>query len=446
MEESPNIPVAELPEQLKLLEAHGRELANRGRHEEAERLFREVSRAAPNHIPALRYLASRALLRQDFDVAQNLIERAIRLARNVPALHQHLAIILRARGYLEGALLAFDTTLQLRPAQPLCWIQRGDVLQALGRHEEAIASYKRAADFAGDLGMFARSHRGGAKIRQIIMRAAKFLTRARDKAITDGVASIRRRHDEKTLHRVIAAGRHMALSVPPNYEDPLQRPAFCYCPGLEARPFFEHRKMPFLRELEATSEAIRGELEALLLTPDDFKPYVEIPTDQAAQWHTLNHSSKWSAYHLYRDGMRVEEHCGRCPRTAEAVEKLPLARMQPQAPEVFFSILKPGTHIPPHFGIANYKLAVHLPLIVPTGCAIRVGDETRSWTPGKCLIFDDSFEHEAWNRSDKLRAVLIFEIWNPALTPVEQDYLSTALSALDGFNRKMAIEFRRPGA
>jgi len=95
MEESPNIPVAELPEQLKLLETHGRELANRGRHEEAERLFREVSRAAPNHIPALRYLASRALLRQDFDTAQNLIERAIRLARNVPALHQHLAIILR---------------------------------------------------------------------------------------------------------------------------------------------------------------------------------------------------------------------------------------------------------------------------------------------------------------------------------------------------------------
>lgn len=437
MEDFSDIPSAALPEQLALLETHARELASQGQHEDAERLFREITRAAPNHIPALRYLASRAMVRREFDEAQALIERAIRLARNVPVLHQHLAIILRARGYNEGALLALDNTLRLQANHPAHWIQRGDILQSLGRNEEALASYKRAADLGGNLVQVYNATQGAPQARTVILRAAKMLARARENAINVATASILRRHGRQELQNVIAAVQHITHTASPQYADPLQRPAFSYCPGLEARPFFERDEFPFLRSLEDATDDIRRELLAVLREPAELKPYVDIPSGQEAQWHELNRSPKWSSYHLYQAGRRVTAHCERCPRTTEALEALPLVRLQQQAPEAFFSILRPGTHIPPHHGIANYKLAVHLPLIIPDGCAIRVGDQTRGWTPGKCLIFDDSFEHEAWNGSEEPRAVLIFEIWNPGLSEAEKLYLSTALAAYDSFNAKL---------
>lgn len=441
MNDLSNIPIVELPEQLKLLENHGRELANRGQHEDAERLLRELLRSAPDHIPALRYIASRAFMRRDFNEAQRLIEHAIRLTwktgREAPMLHQHLAIILRAQGYFKGSLLAFDAALRQQPDEPVYWIQRGDVLQALGESEQAVASYKRAADIAGNLAALAHIKQGAKEIQGIILRAAKTLAQAREKAIAQAVAPILRKQGDETLQRVAAAVRHMTRAAPPDYADPLQRPAFSYCPKLDAKPFFERHQFPFLRALKDVKKPILEELKSVLAETNDLEPYVEIPDDREAQWHELNHSSKWSSYHLYKNGTRVAEHCARCPRTTEAIEALPLVRLQGQAPEIFFSILEPGTHIPPHFGLANYKLAVHLPLIVPEGCAIRAGDQTRQWAAGKCLIFDDSFEHEAWNRSDQLRVVLIFEIWHPDLSEVERQYLSTALAAYGNFNAKL---------
>jgi beta-hydroxylase len=75
-----------------------------------------------------------------------------------------------------------------------------------------------------------------------------------------------------------------------------------------------------------------------------------------------------------------------------------------------FSSLRPGTHIAPHTGYPDGVLRCHLGLVVPeTGCGIRVGDETRHWEVGKCLVFDDTLEHEAWNHSDRTRVILLLD-------------------------------------
>ncbi len=39
--------------------------------------------------------------------------------------------------------------------------------------------------------------------------------------------------------------------------------------------------------------------------------------------------------------------------------------------------------------------------------------EERAWEPGKMLVFDDSLTHEAWNKSDKLRVVLLVDFLTP---------------------------------
>ena len=64
------------------------------------------------------------------------------------------------------------------------------------------------------------------------------------------------------------------------------------------------------------------------------------------------------------------------------------------------------------------RLTAHLALDIPEGdVGIRVANETRRWEEGKVLVFDDSFEHEVWNNSDKERAILLINFWNPHVPP-----------------------------
>ncbi|MGH8272085.1 MAG: aspartyl/asparaginyl beta-hydroxylase domain-containing protein [Gammaproteobacteria bacterium] len=431
-------PAVELREQVGRLEALGAQLTRDEQHEDAERIFREIVRVAPRHASALHYLGGRALLRGDLDEAQTLFERTIRIAPRAAMTHQNLGIVLRARGYPEGALQAFDIALKLRPDLTMAWVQRGDVLQALARREEAVASYKRAEDLCGDLRILVSAAPEASRTRRSVQRALVHLARARLTVAAEALAPLGRRDAPSALERIEPTIRHMCHAARPAYADPLQQPAYAYVPGLDARPFFERGEFPFLAALEQKTDAIRRELRDVLTEREELAPYVQMPKDHEGLWRELNRSPKWSSYHLYREGVRVPAHCERCPQTLAAVEALPLVRMEGHAPEIFFSILEPGTHIPPHHGIANYKLAVHLPLVIPPRCSIRVGDETRTWKPGKCLVFDDSYEHEAWNRSGELRAVLIFEVWNPALSAAEREALATAQTALSRFNRKMA--------
>lgn len=124
--------------------------------------------------------------------------------------------------------------------------------------------------------------------------------------------------------------------------------------------------------------------------------------------------------HLWKEGLRNDDVCARAPRTAEAEEMLPLCQITGRAPNVIFSILKAGSHIPAHSGVTNVRSVVHLPLIVPNRCEFRVSGETRAWRRGEAFSFDDTIEHEAWNRSDQDRAVLIIDVWSPHLSEHER--------------------------
>jgi aspartyl/asparaginyl beta-hydroxylase (cupin superfamily) len=99
-----------------------------------------------------------------------------------------------------------------------------------------------------------------------------------------------------------------------------------------------------------------------------------------------------------------------------------------------FSVLQPRTRIPPHTGVANTRLVVHLPLIVPEGCGFRVGSETRAWREGEAWVFDDTIEHEAWNDSDRPRTILICDVWNPRLSGAERDAITSVMNAMDRFS------------
>ena len=131
--------------------------------------------------------------------------------------------------------------------------------------------------------------------------------------------------------------------------------------------------------------------------------------------------------------MRQDAVCAQCPKTAALLESLPMADQPEFAPTAMFSALDARTHIPAHTGSTNTRLLVHLPLVLPGPARFRVGNETRSWRMGEAWVFDDTIEHEAWNDSDQLRVILIFDVWNPFLEAGERELIKALMVARNRF-------------
>ena len=226
--------------------------------------------------------------------------------------------------------------------------------------------------------------------------------------------------------RPIAVGPRRCLTGSTNPVDVLlgkkaiyrQEPHSFYFPGLPESQFYDRDQFAWLGAVEAGTDAIREEFEAVWRTDHGFTPYIEYPPGiPVDQWAELNHSPRWSAFHLVRNSARSRREC--VPLSARrwrCLARFPAPTLPGRSPNAMFSLLKPRTRIPPHTGDTNVRLVVHIPLIIPEKTGFRVGNDTRPWRLGEALIFNDTIEHEAWNDSDQLRVVLIFVIWHPDLT------------------------------
>lgn len=200
----------------------------------------------------------------------------------------------------------------------------------------------------------------------------------------------------------------------------MQNPTYHVFPDLEAKPFYQTNQFDWVANLENSWQEIKQELVSIYKRDSDVKPYIDGVLTGVEGLDSLADSLDWSSVHLIKAGQYNQDLLDKCPITRDIIQKIPLPLLDGNAPEAFLSVLKPGAEIKPHYGLSNIKLTVHLGLEIPDGCAIRVGDETQTWENGKVLIFDDTFEHEAWNRSNSERMVFILEIWHPDLTVLEK--------------------------
>ncbi|MBJ7437549.1 MAG: aspartyl/asparaginyl beta-hydroxylase domain-containing protein [Sphingopyxis sp.] len=215
----------------------------------------------------------------------------------------------------------------------------------------------------------------------------------------------------------------------------LQQPSMFYFPGLAQRPFFDRATFDWVPAIEAATDAIRAELLALTDTASDrFGPYVTAAPNRPPPNNPLLDKPDWGAAWLWKDGAIADGMDTLCPAALAALESAPQPVIPGRAPLALFSRLTPGTHIQPHHGLLNTRLICHLPLVVPDDCGLRVGPETRNWTEGELLIFDDSFEHEAWNRGTSDRTILLFEIWRPDIDADEREQLTRIFSAIDSYS------------
>ena len=126
-------------------------------------------------------------------------------------------------------------------------------------------------------------------------------------------------------------------------------------------------------------------------------------------------AGKWSEATFYGAGLRNEENVARFPLTASLVDRIGEATGAAMVGcgETLFSVLAPGSRLRAHTGSTNARLTCHMGLFVPEGATIRAGAETRTWEEGKCLVFDDSFEHEVVNDGATPRVILLMNFWHP---------------------------------
>jgi aspartyl/asparaginyl beta-hydroxylase (cupin superfamily) len=205
----------------------------------------------------------------------------------------------------------------------------------------------------------------------------------------------------------IASGRSSTTRP----QNPSQKPTL-YFPGLTTRAWHDPSAHEAVAILEKNYPTIRRELEGLFSARQGFQPFFDA---------YLADGGRWNAFYLRVEGHDLQRNHQLCPETTAIINSLP--RIGEMA---LFSGLTPGTHIAAHCGPWNFRLTIHLGLIIPPGCAFRVATETRHWEEGKCLIFDDSFEHEVWNRGTATRFCLLVDVWHPDLTDTEIRVLQDA--------------------
>ncbi len=222
---------------------------------------------------------------------------------------------------------------------------------------------------------------------------------------------------------------------PPVFQQYPQTPLVHFYPDLPYVQFADPAQFEWVAKLEAAFSELRAEADRLLDGHADFRPYVKRDLQRPqGDVHGMLENADWSTLFLWENGAAVEEHKALCPRIFEAVmQHVPLCNIGKRAPSVMLSLLRPGAHIPAHTGMINCRYICHLPLVVPPDCSFRVGDRTIEWQEGKVIIFDDTVQHEAWNRSDRNRLVLIFDIWRPELSVAEQQQVIAMFDAVDSY-------------
>lgn len=320
-------------------------------------------------------------------------------------------------------LRALDKVLASDPDNPFALLMKGDYFAARQDDRAAVSFYRRAIRRCSQLQQLPGDLHGRLERAEAAVAAAerRFEDKLRVHLADEGIDNIPPRCAEALA---IASGKQ------PVY---LQEPTSFYFPGLPQQAWYSSRQFPWASELEAAVPEMRREIEQVLADEQGLEPYVQEPFQRASRGHSLLNDARWSAFHLWKEGKPVEENASRCPLIMRLLELPPIPRIDSRSPMALISILKPGTHIPPHTGMLNTRLICHIPLVVPEGCRLRVGSETREVREGQAMIFDDSIEHEAWNEGPTVRAVLLFEIWRPEITDEEKVALTAMFEAVTGY-------------
>lgn len=410
-------------------------LFQQGQLDAAERAARERLRQQPRDIECLNVLALIALRRGQFERAQQLLESSLEVAPAHALTRHYLGRVHDAAGNAPAAVAAHGAAIRLAPQMFVVRLHYAMALENAGQSEQAALQYFRATQDAQAQGRWTSDETTAPALRPMVEHAVSMVRATRKQTFEQLLAPLRQQYGPDSLQRVEQCLRIYFREEQPVYPDPRQQPTFLYLPGLPPAPYLDRKLFPWIGQLESQTDAIRQELLQLLPSSAGRERVFNNEAIEQVNLRGLHAPPSWNGYYFYRHGVRREDNCNSCPNTARALDQLPLSHVREHGPEVLFSVFTAGTHLLPHRGVTNTRLVGHLPLIVPPDCALNVGGELHEWREGRVVIFDDTYEHEAWNRSQQTRVVLIFDLWNPYLTEVERAAIGQLVPAMGDFRK-----------
>jgi aspartyl/asparaginyl beta-hydroxylase (cupin superfamily) len=189
---------------------------------------------------------------------------------------------------------------------------------------------------------------------------------------------------------------------------PYQRVHGLFLPGLKTTPWLDPRRFPFASSLEGAAPTIAKELNAL--SEGEFTEYGGLGLPG------------WREFTLCKQNKEDRDKCARCPVTASLIATV--QRSHVYVNQFTFLCLEPNTTLADHADPNNYLVSVHLPLVVPPRSGLSVAGDARSYVTAKCLAFDNSFLHRAWNHGRRRRIILAVQTFHPDLTDTEMHVLA----------------------
>lgn len=337
----------------------------------------------------------------------------------------------RSSGAVSASIAALDKILSLQPRNIAALLLKADVLSESGDARGAVSFYAAVAKLAGASSQTSLSQSEVRRAMAMVERyALEFEEHIRSQLAAQGF-------DDSDFPPRFAKAIDILIGKKQAYQ---QAPRHLFFPELAPIQFFDRALFPFLDTVEAAYTDIRSEFERAKDEATGFEPYVKSAANRPpSSQRGLANNSAWSAYFLVKEG-HITEGGAKCPKTLAALKEAPMARIPNHSPMVLFSKLAPGTRIPAHTGMINTRLICHLPLVIPSGCQFRVGNDTRPWREGKAWVFDDTIEHEASNPSALERTILIFDIWRPDLSEDEKAAFTALCVAVDRYSGKQDWE------
>lgn len=409
-------------------------LLRSGRIEEAEAAFLKVLDRNPFDLQALNIVGLASIRLGQFHRARELLERAVSVKADHAASRHHLGRALESLGDLAGAVQQYRQAAALDARMPAARLHLAAALERLGDTHAALLQYCRVMSDVQSRGQWVDRASTPPALVPLVEHAARVVRAGRRESFERLIEPLVNEFGPDALRRVRSMlAIHLGTETA-EYPDPRQRPTFLYMPDVPASPWLARELFDWLPELEARTPQVLQEL--LQLMPESAAGERVFSTEALAAQNLrgTRGAPSWTGHYFYRHGERRDDHCAACPITSAALDRLPLCHVPAHGPEVLFSLFTPGTHLLAHRGVTNTRLVGHLPLIIPSDCALKVGGEEHVWREGQVVVFDDTYEHEAWNHSPDLRVVMIFDIWNPYLTEVERLATSRLVAGIGEFN------------
>lgn len=430
--------MVEPAQKLEELYDRAEQLRQAGQQEKALPICREILDLDPDQPRALQVVAMAHMGKGEYAEALPFLRDFHRLVPNQEKMMLPLALALEESGEYEEAVKILQRALKLNENNYFIYLSLGSVYERMGEKEKALWAYSFGVDLNPSLKVLHNEESLPKPARLRITRSNDFLTKIGQDLNKEAIRRAKEKFpkgDYSRMEKAIWRKLHHARIGLTNKS---QRPMSYFIPDLDRTAWFEHKEFDWIEGFEKEFPFIQKEVIKAYRGDQDTLPYLQRGGYDGSTWGQLVGSKDWAALHLYDGLEKKEKNCERFPYTTGVIEKLPLFRVHGTPLEVLFSVLKPKTEIPPHYGNSNAKLTVHLPLVVPDGCFLTVGGEERKFEAGKCLVFDDTFHHKARNDSDQARIVLIVEVWHPDLREEERavveesyDLFNTWMSARD---------------